>query len=118
MPELHADTQQNPARHADALIGPLAEQLDAVADANSNQSSAVFQTLDGCARNNYTRGEYIRRILWQFVQATLYRVPIPRSYPWRRFLLRCFGARMGHRAGVHPTTRIMHPWLLVMGDWT
>ena len=81
-------------------------------------STVIFQTLDRCARDNYTRGEFIRRILWQIVQATLYRVPIPRSYAWRRFLLRCFGARMGHRAGVHPTSRIMHPWLLVMGDWT
>jgi len=82
------------------------------------QPPTVFQTLDRCASSNYTRKEYVRRMLWQIVQATVYRIPIPRSYGWRRFLLRLFGARLGHRAGVHPTTRIMHPWLLIMGDWT
>jgi putative colanic acid biosynthesis acetyltransferase WcaF len=80
----------------------------------------IFLTLDRCSSANYTRGEYVRRILWQIVQATLYRLPIPTGvgYSWRRTLLRAFGARLGHRAGVHPTTRVMHPWLLEMGDWT
>jgi putative colanic acid biosynthesis acetyltransferase WcaF len=82
------------------------------------QPPQVFQTLDRCARTNYTRGQYIGRILWQIVQVTLFRIPMPRGYAWRRFLLRCFGARLGHRAGVHASTRIVHPWWLEMGDWT
>jgi putative colanic acid biosynthesis acetyltransferase WcaF len=79
----------------------------------------IFQTLDKNPRNNYSRAELIKRIVWQAVQATLFRLP-PGSklYGWRRFLLRSFGAKLGHRAGVHPSTRIMHPWLLEMGDWT
>jgi putative colanic acid biosynthesis acetyltransferase WcaF len=78
----------------------------------------VFQTLDRCVHGSYTRSEYIRRILWHVVQATLFRASPARAYGWRRWLLRCFGARLGHRAGIHPTVRIMHPWLLEMGDWT
>lgn len=83
-----------------------------------DRPTPIFQTLDRNPRGNYTRGEFARRLLWHLVQATLYRIPVSRLYGWRRFLLRCFGARLGHRAGVHPTTRIMHPWLLEMGDWT
>ncbi len=82
------------------------------------QIRSVFQALDRSARDNYTRGEYAQRMLWKLVQATLYRLPLPRGYAWRRFLLRCFGAQLGHRAGVHSTTRIMHPWLLQMDAWT
>jgi putative colanic acid biosynthesis acetyltransferase WcaF len=81
-------------------------------------TSPIFQTLDRCDPSPYPRSDYARRLLWQIVQVTLYRLPIPRSYAWRRFLLKCFGAKLGHRAGVHPTTRVMHPWLLEMGDWT
>jgi putative colanic acid biosynthesis acetyltransferase WcaF len=78
----------------------------------------IFQALDRTTRRNYSRGDYVRRLLWLFVQATLYRLPIARLYSWRRLLLRSFGAKLGHRAGVHPTTHILHPWLLEMGDWT
>lgn len=84
----------------------------------SETTSSIFQTLDRCPRGNYSRSEYIRRLLWRIVQATLYRVPITGLWSWRRWLLRCFGARLGRPVGVHPTTRIMHPWLLEMGDWS
>jgi putative colanic acid biosynthesis acetyltransferase WcaF len=81
--------------------------------------SRIFQTLDRCgATVNYTRGELIGRMIWQLIQATLFRLPLLRGYAWRRFLLRMFGAKLGQRAGVHSSTRIMHPWLLEMGDWT
>jgi putative colanic acid biosynthesis acetyltransferase WcaF len=83
-----------------------------------SQPPKIFQTLDRCGRNNYTRGEYIGRILWHMVQATLFRMSPQRAYGWRRMLLRCFGAKLGHRAGIHPTVKVMHPWLLEMGDWT
>jgi putative colanic acid biosynthesis acetyltransferase WcaF len=33
-------------------------------------------------------------------------------------LLRLFGARIGTPAGVSRTVRVMHPWLLTMGDWS
>jgi putative colanic acid biosynthesis acetyltransferase WcaF len=79
---------------------------------------SVFLALDRSPRVNYTRGEYARRMLWRLVQGSLYRLPLPRGYAWRRLLLRCFGAKLGHRAGVHASTRIMHPWLLEMDAWT
>src|SRR5439155_26816529 len=52
------------------------------------------------------------------VQSTLFRLPIPRAYAWRRLLLRAFGARLGTAAAVHSSTRIVHPWLLEIGHWS
>jgi putative colanic acid biosynthesis acetyltransferase WcaF len=79
---------------------------------------AIFQTLDRCSPAPYARGEYVRKFLWTTFQFTLFRIPIKRLWGFRRFLLRCFGARLARRVGVHPTTRVVHPWLLEMDDWT
>jgi putative colanic acid biosynthesis acetyltransferase WcaF len=78
----------------------------------------IFQTLDRTAAFPYSTREYLRRFAWLFVQSTLYRIPLPRSYGWRRFWLRMFGAKLGRAAAVHATTKILHPWLLEIGDWS
>src|SRR4051812_24004448 len=78
----------------------------------------IFQTLDRTEGFPYSMREYVRRYGWLVIQATLYRVPLPRAYAWRRFWLRCFGAKLGTAAAVHATTRILHPWLLEIGDWS
>jgi len=57
-------------------------------------------------------------MIWNLVQATVFRLPLPRAYGWRRFWLRLFGAKIDGVAAVGATTRIMHPWLLTMGDWS
>ena len=78
----------------------------------------IFQTLNRTASYPYMRSEYVRRFLWLVIQATLYRLPLPRTYGWRRFWLRMFGAKLGTAAAVHSTTKILHPWLFEMGDWS
>lgn len=78
----------------------------------------IFQTLDKTAAYPYARSEYVRRLLWEIVQRTVFRWSLSRSYTWRRFLLKCFGAQMGHSAAVGATTKIVHPWLLKLGDWS
>ena len=78
----------------------------------------IFQTLDKTAAYPYARSEYVRRLLWAIVQRTVFRFSPPRAYGWRRMLLKCFGARMGLNAAVGATTRIIHPWLLKLGDWS
>ena len=80
--------------------------------------SHIFQTLDRTARYPYARSEYVRRLAWNCVQGSLFRIPLPRAYAWRRRLLKLFGAKLGKAAAVGSTTRIMHPWLLTMGDWS
>jgi putative colanic acid biosynthesis acetyltransferase WcaF len=78
----------------------------------------IFQTLDRSEVAPYPTKVYLKRTLWQIVQATLFRLPMPLGYSYRRFLLRLFGATLTDRAAVHRTARIIHPWLLEMGDWS
>jgi putative colanic acid biosynthesis acetyltransferase WcaF len=85
---------------------------------NPLDQPAVFQTLDRGVKFPYSVGDYARRFLWLFVQATLYRASPGRAHAWRRWLLRLFGAKMGIAAAVHGRTHIMHPWLLEMGNWS
>lgn len=56
------------------------------------------------------------RFLWSFVYLFLFR-PSPRPlHGWRRFLLRCFGARVGRGSRVFGRARIWAPWRLTVGD--
>lgn len=58
----------------------------------------------------------VGRLAWNVVYAVLFR-PTPRAMlGWRRFLLRCFGARMGRHTVVHSSVRIWAPWNLEMAD--
>jgi putative colanic acid biosynthesis acetyltransferase WcaF len=58
----------------------------------------------------------IARALWGIVWLFLYR-PTPKPfYAWRRFLLRCFGAKIGHGTFPYPSAKIWAPWNLVVGD--
>lgn len=54
------------------------------------------------------------RLMWTFVQATLYRPSPTLLHGWRRFLLRCFGADVGVGAHPYPKARIWAPWNLTM----
>lgn len=78
----------------------------------------IFQRLDQTARAPYTRGEYARRFAWLLVQNTLFRFSPPRAFGWRRWLLGLFGAKLGRHTGVRRSVRVMHPWLLEVGDWS
>lgn len=84
----------------------------------SQPPAPIFQTLDRTARAPYPKSWYAKRLVWNCVQATLFRLPIPRLGPaWRRFLLTLFGARLGRAALFATDTRVFHPWLLEVGDW-
>lgn len=63
---------------------------------------------------NPTRNR-IARVAWNLVYMILYRPsPVP-LHGWRRFLLRCFRAKIAEGAHAYPTARIWAPWNLVMG---
>ena len=65
-------------------------------------------------RNPLTLKGRLLRVLWNLVQATVYRhSPIP-FHAWRRLLLRCFGARIAGGAHPYPRARIWAPWNLTM----
>jgi putative colanic acid biosynthesis acetyltransferase WcaF len=88
-----------------ANIGLLASPCD------SNKSHRSFPL----AQLKLSRRNVMLRAIWNLVWLLLYRpTPMP-LYPWRRLLLRAFGARV--EAGAHPCpkARIWAPWNLTMG---
>jgi putative colanic acid biosynthesis acetyltransferase WcaF len=54
------------------------------------------------------------RVLWNVVQATLYRCSPTLLHGWRCFLLRCFGATIPGHAYPYPKARIWAPWNLTL----
>lgn len=56
------------------------------------------------------------RLIWSVVWCLLYRPSPSAFHGWRRFLLRCFGAKVGRGAHPYPSAKIWAPWQLVMGD--
>jgi putative colanic acid biosynthesis acetyltransferase WcaF len=63
----------------------------------------------------YSSGEMMRRVLWTLVRP-LFRFSPRICFGWRRFLLRCFGAKIGRSVHVYPSATIYFPWNLEAGD--
>ena len=54
----------------------------------------------------------LARVAWAIACSILFR-PSPRlCFGWRRFVLRCFGAKIGNGAKIMPSARIWAPWNL------
>lgn len=63
----------------------------------------------------YSLGEMVRRVLWSLAQPLFRFSPRP-CFAWRGFLLRCFGAKIGHSVHIYPSATIYLPWNLDVGD--
>ena len=63
----------------------------------------------------YSSREYLGRMLWMLAWPLFRFSPRP-MFGWRRFLLRCFGARVGRQVHVYPSAWIEIPWNLQVGD--
>ena len=68
-------------------------------------------------KSPYTMANRVRRMAWTVCWTLLAR-PFPKStfMPWKRFLLRCFGAKIAATANVYASARVFMPWNLVMKD--
>jgi putative colanic acid biosynthesis acetyltransferase WcaF len=55
--------------------------------------------------------------LWWLTQATLFRASPQVLYGFRRWLLRCFGAKVGKGVIVRPSVQTPYPWKLKIGDY-
>jgi putative colanic acid biosynthesis acetyltransferase WcaF len=80
--------------------------------------STLYQRIDKTAGAPYPLKEYVRRFLWELVQASLIRYSFRRAHRWRRFWLRAFGASLTNTSNTKNTTKIKHPWLLEIGEWS
>lgn len=56
-------------------------------------------------------------LLWQVIQATLFRMSPQPFYGWRRWLLKRFGAAVGVGVLIRPTARVTYPWNVTFGDY-
>jgi putative colanic acid biosynthesis acetyltransferase WcaF len=67
-------------------------------------------------RSVHSIGNKLGRLLWGAVWVFLYR-PTPRFlHGWRRFLLRCFGAKIGRGVFPFASVKVWAPWNLEIGD--
>ncbi len=59
----------------------------------------------------------ISRVIWQFVYLLLFKYSPRPLHGWRRFVLRCFGAKVGVGVHVYPKVIIWAPWNIVLEDY-
>jgi putative colanic acid biosynthesis acetyltransferase WcaF len=70
-------------------------------------------------KNKLSRKNQFLRLLWTIVW-TVFARPFPRSVlcGWKRFLLRCFGAKIRRTAHIYSSAKIYAPWNLEMGEYS
>ncbi len=70
----------------------------------------------GTIVGHFSTQEKVRRLIWNMVQATLFRFSPRRADRWRASLLRLFGAKVGRVELLRNTVRVEVPWNLDIGD--
>ncbi len=65
----------------------------------------------------YKRIELILRIIWM-LGFVLFRFSPRTFFRWRSFLLRSFGAKVGHNVHIYNSAKIYMPWNLEIGNWS
>ena len=81
------------------------------------ERSPELRIAENRATQKYTAGEQFSRMLWGLGKWLFRFSPRP-CFGWRRFVLRCFGAKIGAHVNTYSTTRIYFPWNLSVGDWS
>lgn len=87
---------------------------------NNNPGKLAKQTvrLDQYDARGFKRGRPLWvEAAWWLIQAILVRSWIPGT-AHRRYLLRLFGAQIGHGVTIKPGARVKFPWRLQIGDYT
>lgn len=67
-------------------------------------------------RPSFDRRHRVIRLLWMIAWTLLFRWTPKQMRPWRVFLLRCFGARIGHHSDVRGSVRVFYPANLTLGN--
>lgn len=67
---------------------------------------------------SFSLGNRVLRVIWGLAWLVLCRFTPPPLHPWRRLVLRLFGARIGKGARVHASVRIWLPANLELGEQT
>ena len=79
---------------------------------------SALQRLDQFALAPGQRGRSALTVqLWWLVQGSLFRWSPQVAYGFRRWLLRCFGARVGRKVLIRPSATVTYPWKVEIGDY-
>jgi acetyltransferase-like isoleucine patch superfamily enzyme/glycosyltransferase involved in cell wall biosynthesis len=68
--------------------------------------------------STWTFSEKVKRVVWMFAQASLFRWSFHNWYGWRAGMLRFFGARIGNGVQIRPSVSVEIPWHLSIGAGT
>lgn len=77
----------------------------------------MIDVLGNRASQKYTARQQMGRVAWALILPLFVLSPRP-LWGWRRFLLRCFGAKVGRDVHIYPSVRIVIPWNLEIGEQT
>lgn len=64
----------------------------------------------------YPGGGVVKRLLWYYINAVVFKSSLFPFYGIKRALLRIFGATIGRAVEIKPCVNIKYPWLLTIGD--
>ncbi len=84
--------------------------------ASSGPSSLLLDVSKDKCPSPHSLGNKLARVAWAIVWGTLFRWSPRILFGWRRFLLRCFGAKIGRNARISPSVRVWAPWNLTVRD--
>lgn len=77
-----------------------------------------MHTAENRSATKYTTSEQARRLGWMLAGRPLFVCSFRTLFGWRRWLLRRFGATVGERVNVYPSTTVYFPWNLTVGNWS
>nr|WP_294794375.1 WcaF family extracellular polysaccharide biosynthesis acetyltransferase [uncultured Mucilaginibacter sp.] len=78
-----------------------------------------MQKTDLSAYNNspyHPGGTMLKRVLWYYVNAIVFKSSLFPFYGFKNFLLGLFGTKIGKRVEIKPCVNIKYPWLLAIAD--
>ena len=65
----------------------------------------------------YPLKEQVLRVFWSLGKIVFLLTPRP-MFGLRRFILRLFGAKIGKKVYIYPSTKIYFPWKFSISDWS
>ena len=79
--------------------------------------SEILKNVDVHTQASFSFKNRLMRLAWNIVYVALFRLsPVP-FHPWRSFLLKLFGAKIGRGCHIYPGAKIWAPWNLEFGDY-
>jgi putative colanic acid biosynthesis acetyltransferase WcaF len=63
-------------------------------------------------------GNSLKRLLWFYLNAFLFKTSLLPVNGFKVFLLRCFGAKIGKNLTIKPGVNVKYPWNLTIGEET